>query len=322
MDKGLHSAKRILRSAAGLAAIGAASVGSPAHAGIEFVATAIIRDATSGCRIDAQPLAPAAPAPASMTKTAALLGGAPSALDAIKAQQTAFPMPAANATAVPAQLAGATPVLPLLVPGIDASRPVSEGCSGLVAARIAQAPGLARPLDQTQGNPEHFLASKRIRIARTNFDKDWKRVRSDTLSHGMARRFLPVGVGSREALLAEVNRWANQRIRYTEDAEQYGRADFWAGAKRTLKTGRGDCEDIALVKMQLLAAAGVSRDDMILTIARDLVRNADHAVLVVRTDAGYRLLDNATDTVLDAGPSHDYRAILSFGNQSSWLHGV
>lgn len=320
MDKGLPHAKRALRSVAGFAAIAAASTAVPAHAGIEFAAAAVIRDAMSGCRIDVQPLAPAAAAPVAMTKTAALLGGAPSALDAIKAQQ-AFAVPVTKAP-VPAQLAGMAPVLPVLVPGIDASQPTGTNCNGLVATRIAPGAGLGRALGQADGNPENFLASKRIRIARTNFDKDWKRVRSDTLSHGMARRFLPVGSGSRENLLAEVNRWANQRIRYTEDAAQYGRADFWAGARKTLKSGRGDCEDIALVKMQLLAVAGISRDDMILTIARDLVRNADHAVLVVRTDTGYRLLDNATDTVLDAAPSHDYRAILSFGNQTSWLHGV
>ena len=61
---------------------------------------------------------------------------------------------------------------------------------------------------------------------------------------------------------------------------------------------------------------------MILTIARDLVRQADHAVLVVRTPAGYRLLDNASDTVVDAAPRQDYRAIVSFGAKDTWLHGT
>ncbi len=171
-------------------------------------------------------------------------------------------------------------------------------------------------------SPEDFLASKRIRIAHTNFDRDWRRVRSETVSPGQFRRYLGAPPASPTNSLAAVNRWVNHHIAYEEDRDQYGVADFWAGARRTLKAGRGDCEDIALTKMQLLAAAGVSRDDMILTIARDLVRNADHAVLIVRTDAGYRLLDNASDEVLDAAPSQDYRAILSFGNHTSWLHGI
>ena len=73
--------------------------------------------------------------------------------------------------------------------------------------------------------------------------------------------------------------------------------------------------------MQLLAAAGVAREDMILTIARDLVRNADHAVLIVRHDGRYYMLDNASDEVFDASTSHDYRPILSFGSGQAWLHG-
>ncbi|MGX7952846.1 transglutaminase-like cysteine peptidase [Tsuneonella sp. HG249] len=194
--------------------------------------------------------------------------------------------------------------------------------AAFAATRTASGPGMLAPFDIPTQDPEDFLSSKRIRIGRTTFDKDWIRVRGEKLSAGTARRHVGALPASREQSLATVNRWVNHRIRYAEDRDQYGVSDFWAGARKTLKAGKGDCEDIALVKMQMLAAAGFSRDDMILTIARDLVRNADHAVLIVKTDAGYRLLDNATDEVLDAAPSHDYRPILSFGNQVSWLHGV
>lgn len=254
-----------------------------------------------------QALSPAAAAPLTATKSGALLGGAPSALDAIRAQQAAFvPLPPAS------MLAAAAPAARALTPGVDASKPAVGACRKFVAPSMAALPG----------SPENFLASKRIGISRTSFDADWKRVRGERLSPGAAQRYVGGLSGSREQSLAAVNRLVNQRIRYTEDRDQYGKSDFWAGAKRTLSAGRGDCEDIAIVKMHLLAAVGVPRDDMILTIARDLVRNADHAVLIVRTDAGYRMLDNATDTVLDAATSHDYRAILSLGSHSSWLHGV
>src|SRR5690606_30186376 len=100
------------------------------------------------------------------------------------------------------------------------------------------------------------------------------------------------------AALAAVNSFANSRIRYVEDKMLYGKADHWAGAKSTLKAGAGDCEDIAIVKMQLLAAIGVPRSDMYLTIARDLARNADHALLVVKINGQTWLLDNATDKIL------------------------
>ena len=75
---------------------------------------------------------------------------------------------------------------------------------------------------------------------------------------------------------------------------------------------RGDCEDIALTKMQLLAAMGVSRDDMFLTIARDTIRRADHALLIVRIDGRFVVLDNTTDTVLDGAYAHDYLPVLRF----------
>lgn len=182
--------------------------------------------------------------------------------------------------------------------------------------------GLGLPARMLEAEPGEFLASRRVKIGRTNFDSDWQRVSQEKLPRGAARRTLAAIPASGEDRLASVNRWVNRQITYTEDRDLFGSADFWAGARRTLKMRRGDCEDIALLKMQLLAAAGVSRDDMILTIARDLVRQADHAVLIVRTPAGFRLLDNASDEIFDAAPDHNYRPILSFGKTDTWLHGA
>jgi predicted transglutaminase-like cysteine proteinase len=306
------------RAIAGLTLLAAAGLGTPVHAAAEFNKPLAVRDAATGCTIAAQPLAPASAPLAAPSKAAALLGGAPSALDAIRAQQASVPA----ASPAPAFAASSPISLASLMPGVDASVLPSVPCTGFVASRAARQSGTLAPLAGTPADPENFLASKRVRIGHTSFDKDWKRVRGETLSPGQLKRHLGVLPSDRADALIAVNRWVNQHIRYAEDRDQYGVSDFWAGARRTLKAGKGDCEDIALVKMQLLAAAGIPRDDMILTIARDLVRNADHAVLIVRTDRGFRLLDNATDDVLDAAPGHDYRPILSFGNQTRWLHGV
>ncbi len=312
----LHSTRR---AGAGLAALTLCGLAAPAQAAIETIVLPTVVDAMSGCPLNAQPLSPASAPAATFTKTAALLGGAPSALDAIRAQQAAMVPVAAPA---PTFLADAAATLPLLTPGVDASLAPQPGCGGLIASRVSPLSGAAASRIAMPAGQEDFLASKRIRIGHTSFDKDWKRVRGETVSPGQFKRYFGDLPASRTDSLAAVNRWVNHRITYAEDRDQYGVADYWAGARKTLRLGRGDCEDIALTKMQLLAAAGVPRDDMILTIARDLVRNADHAVLIVRTDAGYRLLDNATDEVLDAASQHDYRAILSFGNQTRWLHGV
>jgi len=76
-----------------------------------------------------------------------------------------------------------------------------------------------------------------------------------------------------------------------------------------------------VLKMALLAGAGVRRDDMYLTVARDLARNADHALLVVKLDDKFWLLDNNTDVLADARAANDYRPILSYSAGGKWLHG-
>lgn len=60
----------------------------------------------------------------------------------------------------------------------------------------------------------------------------------------------------------------------------YGRADHWAPAPETFRRGTGDCEDFAIAKMELLATLGISRDKIRLILARDLVRNFYHALLM------------------------------------------
>jgi predicted transglutaminase-like cysteine proteinase len=160
-----------------------------------------------------------------------------------------------------------------------------------------------------------------VAIGRTNYDADWQRVSGERTSESQYRRILGRVADDRMATLASVNRWVNRSIAFTADRDLFSRADYWAGATETLRLRAGDCEDIALTKMQLLADAGIPREDMILTIARDLVRNADHAVLIVHHEGRYYMLDNSSDELFDAAASHDYRPILSFGSNQTWLHG-
>jgi len=52
-----------------------------------------------------------------------------------------------------------------------------------------------------------------------------------------------------------------------------------------------------------------------------LVRGADHALLMVKLDERYVMLDDSTDTLLDASEANDYRPVLSFSGDHAWLHG-
>lgn len=250
---------------------------------------------------------------AALSKTSAILGGRMSRLEMIAMQQQG------GSTA---SIAEAESHAAKLLPG-KGLEPAAGGtrCTGFVSTTLSpviSAPGLGR----TPLGKDDFLASKRLLISRTSFDTAWSRVRHSSLPRSMVRDITLSSQGgvSREAIAA-VNAWTNRNVRYVEDRDLYGRSDYWASARATLKRRAGDCEDIAIAKMQLLAAMGIPRSDMYLSIARDLARNADHAMLVVRYEGRYLLLDNATDQLLDAAQSYDYRPIMSFNSEAKWLHG-
>lgn len=240
-------------------------------------------------------------------KAAAILGGQGSRLDLIARQQSGSRAANERDASLSAPTVGRLGF--------------ATGCQGFVVpnARIPFARGA---IGSARRAPDDFLGSKRLPISRTSFDASWNRVRREALPRGTAAAFIGGGAEAPSVgAVAAINQWANQKIRYVEDQALYGRADYWASAGATLGRRAGDCEDIAIVKMQVLAAMGVARSDMYLTIARDLVRNADHAVLVVKLGDRHWLLDNATDRLLDAADSHDYRPIMSFNNGRKWLHG-
>jgi predicted transglutaminase-like cysteine proteinase len=118
-----------------------------------------------------------------------------------------------------------------------------------------------------------------------------------------------------------INNFVNERVRFTEDRREF-HSDLWQSASNTLRRRRGDCEDYAIAKLQLLRAAGVNSDDIYLVIARDLIRRADHAVVVVRGGSGMMLLDNGTDAIGDATQDQSYRPVLSFSASGrAWTHG-
>jgi len=238
------------------------------------------------------------PGAAPLTKASAILGGQVSRLELMRRQQAAFATPATP----PAPGAGLVPrsggECALFV------RPQAE-FAAMRPGRAASALG-----------SEDFLASKRLAVSKTGFDAQWERVRKGKLA--------VAGLGGKtpgRALVAAINSWANARIRYVEDRQLYGQADYWADARTTLRRGAGDCEDIAVVKLALLAGAGVRPEDIYLTVARDLARNADHALLVVRAEGRFWLLDNNTDRLLEADEAYDYRPILSYSARGKWLHG-
>ena len=236
-------------------------------------------------------------------KTEAILGGAPSRLAAILAEQQglAAPKPLAPTPLQPASLSIPTPAYD--APTYAVYREPHRASPGAIS-----------------GRPDVF-GSVALSVNRTPLDQRWhkvagQRVRGAPASFAAALR----GRGAMDRVEA-VNRYVNNRVEFVDDVRQYGRADFWAAASDTLRRGRGDCEDYAIAKLQMLRAAGVPDRDLYLVIAKDLVRRSDHALLVVRAGGRMLVLDNGTNRILDADDVSDYRPVLTFSENGAWTHG-
>jgi len=232
----------------------------------------------------------------SFSKTEAILGG-PSALEALLAQQSGRPTPA--------------PVRPAIQPASLSYRPM---VSAVFRDRLAVSPGVAN------GRPDVF-GTVALRVGRTPLDARWHKVEYSPV-RGTAARFAETLHGKEKVeRLEAVNWYVNKRVRFVDDSVQYGRADVWATASDTLARGRGDCEDFAIAKLQMLRRAGISDRDLYLVIVKDLVRRADHAILVVRAAGHMYVLDNGSDRLLDSESISDYRPVLTFAATGSWTHG-
>ena len=245
--------------------------------------------------------------PLATSKAAQLVGGT-SALDAVRARQ------AGAATDHPLLAkAGGKSFEPAAAPMPDAVFP----CANETLAHARTVDLIAPDRDRIA-----VLGSRAVRIAHTGFDAQWARATENTPDLDVVPAALLAGNADRDARIFAVNSWVNREIAHAEDSEMFGRSDVWAGAATTLELGRGDCEDFAVLKLELLAASGIDREDMMLTLARDTIRRRDHALLMVRGEDGtWQMLDNVGTAPLDASLAYGYRPVMSLGASQSWLHG-
>jgi predicted transglutaminase-like cysteine proteinase len=111
-----------------------------------------------------------------------------------------------------------------------------------------------------------------------------------------AQKFLAVIAQGRahdgRARIGIVNRAVNLSIRPTSDLAQWGVPDRWSAPLATFTTGRGDCEDYAVAKYVALRTLGLAEEDLRLVIVHDLAMDEDHAVLLVRFEGSWIVLDN------------------------------
>lgn len=94
------------------------------------------------------------------------------------------------------------------------------------------------------------------------------------------------------SLLNEVNRLVNRRTRYVPDIQLHGLNEYWVAADKM--GDRGDCEDYALAKRNLLLAEGVDPKALRIAVCTDET-GGWHAVLTVDAHGDHGL----TTFVLD-----------------------
>jgi predicted transglutaminase-like cysteine proteinase len=93
--------------------------------------------------------------------------------------------------------------------------------------------------------------------------------------------------------ITAVNRHVNASVSAVTDEQHWGVADRWDYPA----DGRGDCEDIQLLKRKLLVDKGLPRRAMRMAMVLN-DEGEGHAVLVIRTDRGDFILDNSRNEVL------------------------
>ena len=155
----------------------------------------------------------------------------------------------------------------------------------------------------------------------TFYDARFRRVASTDARDPLVER-LAAGAASLDPIgkLKLVQDAVNRRVRWAHDLDNMGVADFWANAGETLRRGNGDSEDIAIVKMQVLKAAGFDPKDLYISVGRHSTRGA-HIMLLARTAAGFFALDDQTEGLTSATQNGRFTPIMTLGQGMSWIHG-
>lgn len=152
----------------------------------------------------------------------------------------------------------------------------------------------------TQGEVLNKWSHARLEIARELRIVD--RCRKDNICPAGAQQLIDLsseGAGrSGHARLGLINRAVNLAISATSDEAQWHATDHWSSALETLQSGRGDCEDYAIVKYVALLDSGMSEADLKIVVMRNIFPNEDHAVVAARVDDEWLILDNRTLTLV------------------------
>ncbi|MEO6113266.1 MAG: transglutaminase-like cysteine peptidase [Sphingomicrobium sp.] len=155
----------------------------------------------------------------------------------------------------------------------------------------------------------------------TLYDVRWRRVsaadRADPRVLSIAAHALGLDpLSMLNAVQSEVRR----RIVWKRDLDGYKISDYWAEAGETLTRGYGDAEDIAVLKIQALKAAGFNPRDLYISVGRDRARGLD-TLLVARANGRFYVLDDRAERPMTPEQHNSFEPIITLGKGVSYLHG-
>jgi predicted transglutaminase-like cysteine proteinase len=190
------------------------------------------------------------------------------------------------------------------------------------SAATDAAPAMADGLSPADAPPDLFGLTT-VRLGETIYDAVWREAANSDLPRGdvgFDRAVARLAAMPLRERVAAANAWVNARIAYAPNVEL---SKHWGTLAKGLARGAGEREDIAIAKLQLLAAAGTPRRDLYLVLTRDWAREADDALLVVRNgDAGEAyVLDSRADAVLPADRTDRYFPVLALNAEGAWVFG-
>ncbi len=130
-----------------------------------------------------------------------------------------------------------------------------------------------------------------------------------------------------EDQLRRVNEFFNRRVRFVDDVEAWGQADYWATPLEVLARGVGDCEDFVIAKYFSLRDLGVSDARLRLTYVKARVGGPGSSVFLAHMVLSYYptpdsvplILDNLIRDIRPASSRPDLAPVYSFNSQGIFV---
>ena len=123
--------------------------------------------------------------------------------------------------------------------------------------------------------------------------------------------------------LAEVNRFFNRQLRFTDDIRLWRANDYWATPIEALVKGAGDCEDYSIAKYFTLRRLGIPSEKLRITYVKALRQNQAHMVLTYYSSPAAEplVLDNLIGEIRPASQRKDLLPVYAFNAEGLYLPG-